>query len=139
MENGVAPRVIGEFITFSAEKSPNMVDVPIAGQSGKPGQKNTGSTRTGTATYYEGTDGSFWERMDEDRDNGIERPFTIVTSDRDDIAPAVGEAIREYSHCLLTNNQPAGVDPSGLKIATITFTYENKKLVQGYTPVQGVI
>ena len=139
VEDGSSPRVIGEFITFQANRTPNVEDIPIGGESGTRFQKRTSSTRTWSATFYTGTDGSFWEQMDIDEDNGIQRPFTFVTSDKDEAANPVGENVREYHQCRLNSFEDSGMTSDGKKITTIGGTFEQKELVQGFNAIQGVI
>jgi hypothetical protein len=140
LEEGKPTRVIGEFINFAANRSTNTIDVPLGGQSGNVHQKRVGATKTWTATFYVGSDASFWEKMMEDEDNGIERPFIWITSTKDNAAKAVGERIREYSECRLTDlNDNDSMTPDGLAIASITGTYEDTKLIQGFNAIQGQI
>jgi len=140
IEDGVPVRIAGEFITFIPSSTTNTIDIPIGGQSGNVSQKTIGFTNSWTATFYVGTDGSYWERMDQDRKNGIKRPLIFVTSTKDELSRGVGERIKEYSGCLMTNltgNDDMGTD--GLAIATITGTYEDDKLIQGFTNIQGAV
>lgn len=139
IENGATPRDIGEFITFVPNRTPNVDPVPIGGESGYRHQKRTSSTRNWTATFYTGTDGSFWEMMDDDEDQGVHRPFTFMTSDKDDTAPAVGEAVRAYYECRLNSYEDSGMTTDGRKITTIGGTFERKELVRGFDTIQGVL
>jgi len=139
LEDGVSPRVIGEFITFSANKSQNVEDIPIGGESGFRFRKRTSATREWEATFYTGTDGNFWEQMDIDEDAGTHRPFVFITSDRDDTARDVGERVREYSYCRLNTYTDSGMSSDGRKITTIGGTYESYKLIKGFDAIQGVV
>jgi len=139
IENGTHPRLAGEFITSQANRTPDTEPIPVGGESGYRFEKRTSSTRNWTATFYTGTDGSFWEYMDEDEDRGIERPFTFVTSDKDETASAVGETVRHYTYCRLNSFEDSGMTTDGRKITTIGGTFETKTLVRGYTPIQGVL
>jgi len=140
IEDGQAPRIIGEFINFTPNRTTNTVDVPIGGQSGDVHQKRIGSTRTWTATFYVGAENSYWEQMLEDEENGIERPFIFITSTMDEQSKRVGERIREYSECRITDMQDNdSMSPDGLMVATISGTYEQEKTVQKFNAIQGAI
>jgi len=138
IEEGQAPRIIGEFITFEANSATSNIDVPIGGQSGDVTQKIGPASNTWTATYYIGSDGSWWEKLWQDVRNGIDRPFIMITSTKDDGSHLVGERIKRYSETRLTN--ATGLDTMAAdntpSVGTLSGTFEEDEIIQGFTPIQ---
>lgn len=123
-------------IDLKAEFKKNKSTIPILGKTGQ-GNKANGWTGTGSATFHYNSS-KFRELMVQYKDTGEDVYFDILITN-DDPTSQVGRQTVLLIDCNIDNGVLAKFDASGEYLdETMDFTFEDYKLVEKFTDLDGM-